>query len=61
MDDKDMGRGRGRGGLVKEYGFKLKKRLGENFLVEVNIINKMMEGSEIDGKSGVIEIGGGMG
>ncbi len=56
-----MGRGRGRGGLVKEYGFKLKKRLGENFLVEVNIINKMMEGSEIDGKSGVIEIGGGMG
>ncbi|POA01960.1 16S rRNA (adenine(1518)-N(6)/adenine(1519)-N(6))-dimethyltransferase RsmA [Staphylococcus massiliensis CCUG 55927] len=47
--------------LLKEYGFNFKKSLGQNFLVDVNIINKIIESSDIDERTGVIEVGPGMG
>ena len=37
------------------------KSLGQNFLVDVNIIHKIIDASDIDERTGVIEIGPGMG
>lgn len=37
------------------------KSLGQNFLVDVNIINKIIDASQIDDTTGVIEVGPGMG
>ena len=31
-----------------QYGFNFKKSLGQNFLIDVNIINKIIEASHID-------------
>ena len=39
----------------------LKKSLGQNFLIDVNIINNIIDASDIDAQTGVIEIGPGMG
>lgn len=38
-----------------------KKSLGQNFLIDVNIIHNIIEASDIDADTGVIEIGPGMG
>ena len=37
------------------------KSLGQNFLVDVNIIHKIIDASEIDDNTGIIEVGPGMG
>ena len=47
--------------LLDQYGFNFKKSLGQNFLVDVNIINKIIEASQIDETTGIIEVGPGMG
>ena len=47
--------------LLDQYGFNFKKSLGQNFLIDVNIINKIIEASHIDCATGVIEVGPGMG
>ena len=47
--------------LLDQYGFNFKKSLGQNFLIDVNIINKIIEASHIDCTTGVIEVGPGMG
>ncbi len=47
--------------LLDEYGFNFKKSLGQNFLIDVNIINNIIDASDIDAQTGVIEIGPGMG
>ena len=36
--------------LLDQYGFNFKKSLGQNFLIDVNIINKIIEASHIDCK-----------
>ena len=41
--------------------FNFKKSLGQNFLIDVNIINNIIDASDIDAQTGVIEIGPGMG
>ena len=44
---------------MKEFDFK--KKYGQNFLVDKNIVNKIVEGAEIDKDTLVIEVGPGAG
>lgn len=47
--------------LTEKHGFKLSKRLGQNFLADGNIVDKIIEAAQIDNRDAVIEIGPGMG
>lgn len=47
--------------LLKSRGLKPRKSLGQNFLVDSNLLTKIVEAAEIDGDTGVIEIGPGLG
>ena len=42
--------------LLDKYQFDFKKSLGQNFLIDVNIIHKIIEASNIDETTGVIEV-----
>ena len=47
--------------INEKYGFKFSKNLGQNFLMDKNIIDKIIEGTEINAEDTVIEIGPGIG
>lgn len=47
--------------ILDKYGFKFSKSLGQNFLIDGNIINKIADTAELDENSGVLEIGPGFG
>lgn len=47
--------------ILKNYNIRLNKRLGQNFLVDTNIIEKIIEGAEIKGNETIVEIGPGIG
>lgn len=47
--------------ILKKYGFSFKKSLGQNFLIDTNILHNIVDFSELDAESGVIEIGPGIG
>ncbi|MDR3242395.1 MAG: 16S rRNA (adenine(1518)-N(6)/adenine(1519)-N(6))-dimethyltransferase RsmA [Clostridiales Family XIII bacterium] len=47
--------------LRDRYGFRFSKRLGQHFLTDQNIIDKIISGAEIGNEDLVIEIGPGMG
>lgn len=47
--------------LLKKYGLHAKKHLGQNFIVDRNIINKIVSTANIDKTSHVLEIGPGIG
>ena len=47
--------------LLEKHGFSLKKKFGQNFIVDENIINSIISKSEIDKDALVIEIGPGAG
>ncbi|MDP4090001.1 MAG: 16S rRNA (adenine(1518)-N(6)/adenine(1519)-N(6))-dimethyltransferase RsmA [Bacillota bacterium] len=47
--------------IVKKYGFKFTKSLGQNFLVDESIVKDIVEGAEIGPEDFVIEIGPGVG
>lgn len=61
MDDKKLYSPRVMKDILDQYGFKFSKRLGQNFLIDGNIINKIVDAADIDENSGVIEIGPGFG
>ena len=46
---------------IKEYGFHVKKRFGQNFLVDQNILRKIVEIPTINDDTLVVEIGPGLG
>lgn len=46
---------------MEKYNFNLKKMYGQNFIIDENIINSIITGSEIDKDTLVIEIGPGAG
>ena len=48
-------------GIKEKYGFRLTKSLGQNFLTDKNIIDRIIEGSGITEEDLVIEIGPGIG
>lgn len=47
--------------ILSEYNFSFKKSLGQNFLVDVNILENIIHHAGINQNSGVIEIGPGIG
>ena len=47
--------------LLEQYGFQLKKKFGQNFIVDENIINSIINKSEIDKETLIIEVGPGAG
>jgi 16S rRNA (adenine1518-N6/adenine1519-N6)-dimethyltransferase len=47
--------------IMEKYGFSFKKSLGQNFLIDTNILKKIVEFAQINDTTGVIEIGPGIG
>ena len=47
--------------IIKKYHFSFKKSLGQNFIIDVNILQKIISAAGINQESGVIEIGPGIG
>lgn len=47
--------------ILKRYGFSFKKSLGQNFLIDINILYKIIETAQLDKTKGVLEIGPGIG
>ncbi|WP_296112498.1 16S rRNA (adenine(1518)-N(6)/adenine(1519)-N(6))-dimethyltransferase RsmA [uncultured Anaerococcus sp.] len=46
--------------IIDLYGFRFSKSLGQNFLIDKNFVDKIVEGADIEGKN-VIEVGPGIG
>lgn len=47
--------------LMKKYGLSLKKSLGQNFLIDQNILQQIVRAAELHHHSAVLEIGPGIG
>jgi 16S rRNA (adenine1518-N6/adenine1519-N6)-dimethyltransferase len=47
--------------ILKKYGFSFKKSLGQNFLIDTNILKKIVSFADLTEDSGAIEIGPGIG
>ncbi len=47
--------------VINKYGFHFQKKYGQNFLIDANILEKIIEAAEITREDGVIEIGPGIG
>ena len=47
--------------IVKKYKFKFSKSLGQNFLIDENILYKIVDGAEVSKEDTVIEVGPGIG
>lgn len=47
--------------ILNKYGFHFKKSFGQNFLIDTNILKKIVSCAEINKKTAVIEIGPGIG
>lgn len=47
--------------IVKKYGFKFTKSLGQNFLIDDTVLTDIVEGAEVNEEDVVIEIGPGVG
>lgn len=47
--------------ILKKYGFSFKKSLGQNFLIDPNILRNIVGHAELTENSGAIEIGPGIG
>ena len=48
-------------GILEKYGFSFKKSLGQNFLIDTNILKKIVEFAGLTEETGAIEIGPGIG
>lgn len=47
--------------IIEKYGFRFSKSLGQNFLIDGNIIDNIIKNADINEDDGVIEIGPGIG
>ena len=47
--------------IIKDNNFRIKKKFGQNFLMDKKILEKIVSSAEIDKETGVIEIGPGLG
>lgn len=47
--------------ILEKYGFSFKKSLGQNFLIDTNILKKIVSFADLEEGSGAIEIGPGIG
>ena len=39
--------------ILKKHGFTFKKSLGQNFLIDANILNRIVDGAGVNGNVGV--------
>ncbi len=47
--------------ILKKYQFRMQKKYGQNFLIDANILRKIVEAAQITGEDCVLEIGPGIG
>ncbi|MFK4475286.1 16S rRNA (adenine1518-N6/adenine1519-N6)-dimethyltransferase [Paenibacillus sp. RC73] len=47
--------------IIQRHGFSFKKSLGQNFLIDQNILNKIVNAAGLDETKGALEIGPGIG
>lgn len=47
--------------ILEKYNFKFKKSLGQNFLIDANVIREVLNKADITSETGVIEVGPGIG
>ena len=47
--------------ILTKHGFSFKKSLGQNFLVDVNVLHQIAEATDVGPEDGVIEVGAGIG
>jgi 16S rRNA (adenine1518-N6/adenine1519-N6)-dimethyltransferase len=47
--------------LLARHGFSFKKSLGQNFLIDTNILTKIVQAAHLDKQTGALEIGPGIG
>ena len=47
--------------ILDKYGFSFKKSLGQNFLIDTNILRRIVDHADLKEESGAIEIGPGIG
>ncbi|EFV74144.1 16S rRNA (adenine(1518)-N(6)/adenine(1519)-N(6))-dimethyltransferase RsmA [Cytobacillus pseudoceanisediminis] len=47
--------------ILDKYGFSFKKSLGQNFLIDTNILRRIVDHADLSEESGAIEIGPGIG
>lgn len=47
--------------IIDKHAFRFRKNLGQNFLIDGNIVNKIVEGAGISQEDAVLEIGAGIG
>lgn len=47
--------------VVARFGFQFKKQLGQNFLIDANILEKIVEAADLTKADGALEIGPGIG
>ena len=47
--------------ILEKYGFSFKKSLGQNFLIDTNILRNIVEHAGLTDESAAIEIGPGIG
>lgn len=47
--------------ILQSYEFAFKKSLGQNFLIDINILQNIIDYAEVNGNTGVIEVGPGIG
>ncbi len=47
--------------ILEKHGFSFKKSLGQNFLVDTNILHNIVDAAELSKQKGVIEVGPGIG
>lgn len=47
--------------IMKKYGFSFKKSLGQNFLIDTNILRNIVDHAELTDESAAIEVGPGIG
>ncbi|MDU3456366.1 MAG: rRNA adenine N-6-methyltransferase family protein, partial [Peptoniphilus harei] len=47
--------------ILSKYGFRFTKSLGQNFLIDGNIVRKIADAAEISEDDNILEIGPGVG
>lgn len=57
----DLGNYKGTSEILKKYQFRMQKKYGQNFLIDANILHKIVEAAQITQEDCVLEIGPGIG
>lgn len=47
--------------IIQKHGFHFSKKLGQNFLIDRNILEKIVDGAQVTKEDGILEIGPGIG